>query len=256
MTQEQYYFGQGKVSSRQRNATGAAAKWRWWGDVSELSLAAESEAINHRESYSGTRGVVRNIVMPTGMTLTGTIRQLDPTSLAAEIYGTASTTEAGTVTAEVIPTVVVGDTIKLNHPGVSALIITDSTTGTAVTLAAENYRLDADFGSLEILTLPVGATQPFKAAYSYAGTRQVNFLTAPQPEIEFRYEGINLAEGNAPQILEIYKASTGLLKALALIQTGTEVAGREFTASVLLDSSKPAGGELGQYGRLIQIDRE
>ncbi|MEG1971311.1 MAG: hypothetical protein RR101_14460, partial [Burkholderiaceae bacterium] len=194
MTQEQYYFGQGKVYSRQRNATGAAAKWRWIGDVSALSLAAESEAITHRESYSGTRGVVRNIVMPTGMTVTGTIHQLDTDSLAAEIYGTASAVDAGTVTAEPIPTVEVGDTIKLDHPGVSDLVVKDSTVSTPVTFPAENYRFDAAFGSLEILTLPAGITQPFKAAYSYAGGKQVNFLTAPQPEIELRYEGVNLAE--------------------------------------------------------------
>lgn len=253
-TTEQYYFGQGRCFSRQLNATGDAAKWRWWGNVSELQLAAETEVITKRESYSGSRGTVRNIVMPTALNLTGTIDQFDAAQLAMEIYGTATTEASGQVTAEALPDdLVAGDILVLEHTGVSALVITDSDVGgSPATYAAENYELDADFGRLTILTPPNGLTTPLKAAYSYAGSDQVAFLNAKQPEIAFRYEGVNLAESNAPVVLEVYKLSVGVLAQLALIQNGTDLAGREFNCAALIDTSKSPQGKLGQFGRIIQ----
>lgn len=251
-TTEQYYFGQGRCFSKQLNGTGDAAKWRWWGNVSALQLAAETEAITKRESYSGSRGTVRNIVLPTALNLTGTIDQFDTKQLAMEIYGTATSEEAGTVTGEALPAdLVVGDIVLLDHTGVSSLVITDSA-GTPATFPAASYELAADFGQLEILAAPTGLTEPLKAAYSYAGADQVAFLNAAQPIIAFRYQGVNLAENSAPVVVEVYKLSVGVLAQLALIQDGTDLAGRDFTCSALLDSSKSPTGTLGQFGRLIQ----
>ncbi|UCM30546.1 hypothetical protein LE197_11895 [Pseudomonas sp. PS1(2021)] len=68
-----------------------------------------------------------------------------------------------------------------------------------------------------------------------------------------RYEGINLAEDGAPIIVEIYKLSPGLLQELSLITDGNDVAGMPVSFSALLDTSKPANGPLGQFGRIIQV---
>lgn len=68
-----------------------------------------------------------------------------------------------------------------------------------------------------------------------------------------RYEGINLAENGAPVIAELYKCAPSLLNELALITDGNDVAGMPVNFGVLLDSLKPAGGGLGQFGRLIQV---
>jgi hypothetical protein len=252
-TTETYYFGQGKVFSRAYGVAGA--KWRWWGDVSALTIASQVEKLTHLESYSGNRGIVRDIAISKAMTLNATLHQVDTSSLAEMLYGTATDITAGTVTNEDLGTVAVGDIIKLDYGGVSSLVITDSTEGTPATIAASHYALDARFGSVEFTSLPSGPapTMPLKAAYSQAGGKQVNFLTQAQPIIELRFEGINLAEGNAPVILELYKVGTDPLQELALITEGNALAGVAVACSVQIDSAKPAGGSLGQFGRFIQV---
>jgi len=245
---ETYYYGQGKVYSRK-----TGGKWRWWGDVSALTLRAEIEKAEHKESYSGQKAVVRSIKVGTTVSMQATLHQIDPDNLAEAVYGAASDIDAGTVTGEGLGTVAAGDIVRLAHGGVSDLVITDSA-GTPATIADTHYTLDERYGVITFVSLPSGPapTMPLLAAYSHAGGRQVNIMTQPTPVMEFRYDGVNLAEGNAPVTLELYKISTDPLSELALITDGTSLAGMQVTCPVLLDSSKPSTGPLGQFGRWIQ----
>lgn len=247
-----YYYGQGKVWSRRLNVAGG--KWRWWGDVSALTISMEMEKLQHKESYSGNKGIVRDFAVSKAMTLNATLHQLDTDSLAELIYGATSTVATGSVVSEPLGTVDAGDTLKLDYPGVSDLVVTDST-GSPVTIADTHYVLDGRFGSVEFKTLPSSPapTMPLKAAYTYKAHKAVNMFTQPQPIIQFRYEGINLAESNAPVIVEIYRMSTDPLQELALINNDTSLAGVPVSCAALLDSSKSATGALGQFGRIIQI---
>lgn len=187
------------------------------------------------------------------MTGTGTLHQVDTQALAELLYGAAAEIEPVAVTGEVLGTVQVGDFIKLENPGVSALVITDSN-GTPAQLEPEHYVLDANFGVIEILSLPTAAlTFPLTAAYQAAGGKQVNFFTQPQPNLELKYEGFNLAENQAPVVAHFYKVATQPLQGLALIQNGNELAGNQFTLDVLSDTTKPAAGPLGRMGRFIQV---
>ena len=97
-----------------------------------------------------------------------------------------------------------------------------------------------------------GACDAF-LSWSYAGGKQVNFLTQPQPLLEFRYEGLNLAENNAPVIIELYKLATDPLQELALITGGNALAGVQIACAVQIDGAKSATGPLGQFGRFIQV---
>lgn len=247
-----YYFGQGKVWSRRLNVVGG--KWRWWGDVSSLTIGLDLEKLQHKESYSGNKGIVRDFAVSKAMTVNATLHQLDTDSLAELIYGAVNTVAAGAVVTEDLGTVAAGDVLKLDYPGVSTLVVTDSA-GAPVTIAATHYVLDARFGSLEFVSLPSAPapTPPLKAAYSHSENKQVNMFTQPQPIIEFRYEGLNLAESNAPVIVEVYRMSTDPLKELALINNDTSLAGAPVTCAALLDTTKPASGPLGQFGRIIQL---
>ncbi|MFU4385815.1 hypothetical protein ACM725_30260, partial [Pseudomonas aeruginosa] len=139
--------------------------------------------------------------------------------------------------------------------GVSELVITDSASSPAP-LDPQYYALRADgaYGEVQLLGLPTPApTQPFKAAYEYAATKQVGMFTAPQPTVALRYKGINLAEGGAPVIVELYKVATDPLQELALISDGNTVAGMQISGGILLDTSKPDTGDLGRFGRIIQL---
>lgn len=255
MSNETYYYGQGRISIAVRDAiTGVPGAWRWIGDVSALTIKLATEKVEHKESYSGQRGLARSFPISKSATLDMTLHQIDPPNLALALYGTTSSQVAGTATAEVLGgTLVVGDQAYLAKPGVSALVLTDSTPTTPKTLVLNtDYTVDPNFGRITVLNL-TGLVQPFKAAYSFAATKSVGMFTAGQPNIALKYEGINLAEGNAPVLAEFFKVAPEPLQELALITSGNDVAGMQISAAVLIDSNRPATGVLGQYGAITQI---
>lgn len=250
---EQYYFGQGRVYSRRWGVAGAP--WRWWGDVSDLKFAASADTIKHQESYTGNKLAVRSIPIGKTMNISGTVQQIDTVTLTDLLGGTVTSVAAGAVTGEILGTIAAGDIIKLDYPGVSALVVTDSNASPA-TIDAANYDSSLlPWGTLEFLSLPdaPAPTPPLLAAYSYSGYDQVSFFTTQLPMLEFRYEGINLAEDNAPVICEFYKGSPDPLKELALISTGNSLAGTAFTLEALYDTTKPDDPVLGRFGRFMQV---
>ena len=255
-TIETYFYGQGRIFLRPAGSIGNGG-WRWVGDMSTLTFGGTDETASHKESYSGQKAKVRSFSIGGDRTLKGTIHQMDTTILAELLRGTVSDIAAGTVTAEAFPaTIAVGDVIKLDKPyNVSDLVITDSAT-TPMTLAPENYDFFAEHGSLELLSLPSAPalTQPFKAAYKHAGARQVAFFNSAPKLMQMRYEGVNLAEDNAPVIAEFYKISTAPLQELALITSGNDLAGMAYEAECLADSTRPANGPLGRFGRYVAIN--
>ena len=255
MANETYFYGQGPIDLAviTNNVTGP---WVWIGDVSELTGAFAEETVAHRESYTGKKSKAREFGIQQDMTWSATLHSLSPENLARFTQGTTTTTAAGSVTGGTMPSGLVGgDMVSLANPGGYSLGITDSA-GNPATLAPANYELDAGHGSLTLLSLPTtpAPTQPFKAAYQYAARTEVSFLSATsRPTVALRYRGINLAEGGAPVVLELYKLAPGLLQSLSLISSGTDVAGMQVSFSSLLDTRKPANGPLGQFGRLMQV---
>lgn len=254
MAQEQYFYGQGKVLLAPL-VNGVPGVFRWVGDVSSLRLSMEVEKVEHKESYSGQKALVRSFPIDKKTTLTAALHDLNVDNLALTLFGKALTTPEGTVTGETLPAdMKAGDTAILAHAGVSEVTITDSTSGSPATLAEEHYTV-SPHGGITLLSLPTSPapTQPFKVAYKHAESKAVSVFTAPQPLVALRYEGINLAENGAPVILDLYKLATDPLKELAFITDGNDVAGMEISAGVLLDPSKPTSGDLGQFGRIIQV---
>lgn len=255
MAVETYYYGQGRISIAIRDAlTGVPGAYRWVGDVSALTVKLATEKVEHKESHSGQRGLARSFPIGKTATIDMTLHQIDTDNLSLALYGTSTSTIGGTVTAEALPAdLVVGDEVRLANPGVSALVLTDSTPTTPKTLVLDtDYTVDPAFGRITILNI-TGLVQPFQAAYTYAARKAVGMFTTGQPNIALRYEGVNLAENNAPVLTEFYKVAPDPLQELALITTGNDVAGMAITAAVLLDSNKPAGGALGQFGSITQV---
>lgn len=253
-TQEKYMYGQGKVKLAEILVNGTRGPWEWIGDVSTLDGTFAETEVSHRESYSGLKAKVRSWMTETEMTWAATIHQLNVDGVARFTQALITEGAQGTVTSEEFPDdLVAGDVVTLEHPGPSNLVITDSA-GTPATLDPEHYEYDA-YGNVTLLSLPTPvATQPFSAAYSYAATRQAALLAGSRKQYALRYEGINLAENNQPIILELYKLSPGLLQTLSMITSGNQLASAPVNFTSLLDTSKPASGPLGRFGRLIEIE--
>lgn len=253
---ESYYFGQGKLWIAEILAGGLLGPWVWIGDVSELSGQGAETRVQHRESFSGVNAMVRDFGKELGMTWNATMHQLDADNVGRFTRSRMSAQIAGTVTGEVLPNPVAnGDLISLDHMNVTDLVITDSVTPTPATLVrGTHYDYDI-FGDVEILTLPTtpAPTQPLLAAYSHGATKQAAFLAGTDKNYALKYKGINLAENGAPILVELYKTSAGLLQQLSLITSGNQLASSPVTFTTLLDSSKPASGDLGQFGRFVEM---
>lgn len=256
MTQaaENFYYGKGRFSIAVRDpVTKVLGKYVWVGDVSALTIKPTVQMVQHKESYSGQTALTRNFPSEKAVQVDWTFAEFRPANLATALFGNNVSTASGTVTAESLgAALAVGDEVRLANPGVSSLVITDSAGTPATLVEGTDYTADLTFGRIDILN--VGAyVQPFKAAYSYQKRTDTGLFTSAQPDIALLYEGINLAENNAGVIAELYKVAPSVLQELMLITTGTDTAGLQMTAGVLLDSSKPASGALGQFGRITQV---
>jgi hypothetical protein len=249
---ERYYFGNGKVKIAEVIAN-VVGQYSWVCDVSSFNVGFSQEKVTHRESYSGQGSLVRDFNKFKDMTVSMVAHDFNAENIARFTDATVSEVIAGTVTAENLPNpIVIGTEYALANPGVSSLVITDSAT-TPLEVSASHYTLDAAFGNYVFNSLPASPTYPLKAAYSYPARSQLAFLNAPQKIHALRYEGFNLAEGGSPVIVDLYRISTGLMQELALITSGNSVASMQLNGSVLRDTSKPANGDLGNYGRIVQV---
>lgn len=119
--------------------------------------------------------------------------------LALGLYGTSVSNAAGSVTGEPVrDDLVVGDVFHTRRPGISSVAITDST-GVPVTLTpGTHYEVDsAPHGRVKILSL-TGLTQPFEIDYSHVAQSQITAFTAASTRRGLIFDGVNVAEGNAP----------------------------------------------------------
>lgn len=254
MSIDTFYYGQGRVSLAELDAsTGLPGAFRYIGDVSALTAKMTTEQVKHIESNTGFRSLAASFDSSKSLSLDMTLHSIDPDNLALAIRGAVQSTAGGTVTGESLgAALVAGDEVYLANPGVSDLVITDSA-GTPATLVLDtDYTVDLNFGRVTILD--VGSyTQPFLAAYTYAARKAVGFFTTAQKNYALRYEGVNLAENNAPTRVDYYKLAPGVLQELQHITTGTDVAGMAITGDVLQDQTKSANGPLGQFGAITQV---
>lgn len=247
----QYFLGQGKVFIASRDSAGKPQAQRWLGDVSAAKFGLKSTTADHKESYSGQRSLAKKIVTGKDATIDLTLMEISQDNLALALYGKPTSIATGSITGEQLPPdLIVGDRVSLKYLKVSTVVITDSTPVTPLTVGALKYDLDAEFGAITFKDVSA-LVQPFKVAYTHAALDNVSVFTAPQPEVFLRYEGINLAEGNAPIVLELYKVNTEPLKDLSLITD--KIADMNITAAVLIDSTKPVDDEFGQFGRILQV---
>lgn len=247
-----YFSGQGKLFVAALVA-GVPGSFRWVGNVPNFAPAFATEKFEHKESYSGQRLNDKVITTGNNTTISASLEDWSKENLALAVRGAAATTPATPVTGEVAPAALVaGDIWALKGQKVSAVTITDSTSGTPLTVDAADYTLDAAFGTV-VMKDVAGYVQPFKAAYTPSAVAVIPFFTQPITEVAVRFEGVNTADGNKKVLVDIYKVALDPTKELGLI---TEQLG-QFTleGNALLDSTKTADDPVfGQFGRMLYLD--
>ncbi|MEM5445775.1 hypothetical protein, partial [Serratia marcescens] len=177
-------------------------------------------------------------------TVTSTWHELSAENLALVLYGNRVVIPGGSVTAELLPTgIKAGERFALAHQRISDAVIGELVEGT-------DYELDYTYGAVTFLKDQTAAPS---INYKYAGGVNTTLFTSHPENYALRFEGINLAEGGAAKILELYKLSFDPVSTLALIQGDTSLAGLETTANVLFDNVQPNDPTIGKFGRVIDV---
>lgn len=248
MKQETYYYGQGKLYIAIRNAMGRPGAQRWVGDVNTLNITLNTEKIEHKESYSGERAVVRRIPIGNSGEISAKWFDLSPENLALLLQGKVVEAASGTVTGEKLPDgIKAGERYSLANPSVSEVVLTVADTPLVLDT---DYFVDENFGAIEFLTDQV--TGP-EVAYQFDGSISTSLFTQQPEEVTLRYEGINLAENGAPVIVELYKVKFDPVSGLDLINNDNNLAGLETKAGMLIDTTRRADDKLGRFGRLTYV---
>lgn len=216
------------------------------GNVLELSLEHKEDVQKQDDMTALGGGVHAETRRVTEVTVKMKLADLNVVNLARATLGTVTGVESGT-TVDEPHTATLGGLVRLKHIQPTAVTVkkgADALTATAVT-AAGNYEVRPE-GILLLAGAP-GVTDAdlLWVSYSYASYAAIEALTTKAVELELTFGGLNEADGGKPTVVEIYRASQGVTKSLALINKG--FGALEVEGSVLIDPSKTGVGVSRYY---------
>lgn len=175
------------------------------------------------------------------------LADLNVVNLARGLLGTAQGIEAGTV-ADEAHTATLGGLVRLLHIQPTAVVVkkgADAVSATVVS-AAGNFEVRPE--GLFLLTGATGiaAADKLWVSYSYGAYAAIEALTTAAVELELTFGGLNEADGGKPMVVEIWRASQGITKSLALINK--EFGTLDVEGTVLMDATKTGVG-ISRYYR-------
>lgn len=248
---EIYFSGQGivYVSSSYTSGTNALG-FRDLGNVPSLKLELQTDVVQHKESRTGQR--LTDLRLTRGVTakITMTLESFNLANLAMLLYGTTTTDNAATVTAEVAPTgLVSGDMFSLAHPLVNAVTSVVDSAGSPATLSlGTDYTVTAG-GLITVTSTITTFTQPLKTTYTYFTQSISPMFKQPPVERYLRFSGLNTTNANNPSVVELYRVIFDPVGNLDLIND--DVDKFDLEGSVLYDSTRDLTAALGGFGRII-----
>lgn len=244
-----YYSGQGKVLTAARDVNGNPGAFRWIGNAPGFSLTPEIETSEHKESYSGKRSVdkIRETGKKMGVEIV--FESFEAQNLALAIGGELQTIDADTGLTKEITTAAAGDIVSLGHMSVAGVVIVDSTPVEPVTLVAgTHYKLNAGHGSIEFLDV-AGLTAPYDVTFNHSAYQSIKALESTGSELYIRIEALNTEESDEASVVEFYRVRLTPNNAISLI---TDDLGQiTLTGQALIDTTKAADSEFGQFGRVM-----
>lgn len=239
-----YFSGQGVLLLADRDVNGAALGFEAVGNVSDLTLAIETEEFEHKESQTGARAVDLTIVQEINATISMTLESLDRDNLALALFGSnTGDITAGSVIDEAL-TAKLEKWIPLANVGVSMIVLTDMAgTTTFLEGAGENYVEDLDAGAIFLFNAADQATatnaiaedDPLLVDYDFVVQEQVDAVLNSAGATKWaRFHGLNTVDNPAtPVVIDIFKAQIQPLSELALIND--EIAQMEVELKILQD---------------------
>lgn len=205
MDYRNYTLGRGKVSARLflPNTTTPVGGFRYFGNTPEFNLSIEAEMLDHFSSDEGIREKDDSIPLQVNRTGSLVTDNINVQNLALFFFGSSSNliTLAASDVAETIENVQLGTAYRLgesdNNPtGYMGLDGSDFAilNGAVPLVAGVDYRLNADFGTVEFLETATAIDEGDDAAVTFtvkASTRE-RVISGSQPiEVSLLYEAKN-----------------------------------------------------------------
>lgn len=238
------YLGSGKVWLRDQSLPNGPSYHI--GNVSELKLTHDETVIeqkDHTSSGGGTHAEVRRI---NSVTAAITMHDLNADNLALATKGTNTTVAAGTITDEA-GTAHKGALIRLAKPSPTTVVVTSSDGNTTYTEGT-----DYDIAGAGIVIATTGALAdeidalgtpsdgvPVLIDYAYGAYNELEALTQGNANWALTFDGVNEADGDSPQIVDLHKVNLGAASELSLI--GDALGTISVEGKCLKDSSQGAG---------------
>ncbi|GKS97032.1 hypothetical protein [Acidovorax sp. SUPP2825] len=226
---------------------GSAAAPMPVGNVLELGLE-HTEDVQRQDDMTqlggGTHAEVRRV---TEVKVNMKIADLNVVNLARASLGTVAAIEAGEVEDEPFVATGLGILLPLLHIDPTAVVVKKGATAGAATpvAMAGNYLVKSE--GIVLLDGAPGITVADKlwVSYSYGAYAAIEALTTKTPELQLLFGGLNEADSGKPVVVDIWRASQGITKTLALINKGFGALDVEGT--VLQDPTKTGAGVSKYY---------
>lgn len=168
-----------------------------------------------------------------------TLQSRHAENLKKFLYANSVQRAAGTDIAFVLPAGEIGDIVDLG-----ANAITATTFGALV--AGVDYKVLANTGSIEYLTDIATATP---GTFSHGAYVEYGIFSADSIELEVLFT----AE-KSKQTYKLYRVRLSPAATYQLVEDSAAYGSAQLTGTLLIDSTQPADGTLGQYGRLRSVD--
>lgn len=221
------------------------------GNVLELSLDHEEDVQTQEDMTQLGGGVHAEVRRVKAIKTTMKIADFNVVNFSRAVLGTARAVPGGTEADDPL-VVTLGGIHRLKHLAPTALTLkkgSDAATATPFTTTSDfEVRPEGVFVFPEAAELEDG--DKLWASYTYGEYAEIEALTAKAAELELVFGGLNEADSGNPVLVEIWRASQGITKALALLAKG--FGALDVEGSVLQDPSR-TGQNISKYYKTTMV---
>ncbi|BEU96570.1 hypothetical protein ACDW_22750 [Acidovorax sp. DW039] len=217
------------------------------GNVLELSVE-HSEDVQTQEDMTtlggGTHAEVRRVKE---VKMKAKLADLNVVNLARSVLGTVEAIGAGAATDEPF-VATLGGLLPLTHISPTAVAVKKGATAGAATPVpmAGNYEVRPEGVFVLADAKDITESDKLWISYSYGAYAAIEALTTKAVELQLIFGGLNEADNGKPVVVDIFRASQGVTKALTLVGKGFNSLDVEGT--VLMDPTKTGAG-ISKYYR-------
>ena len=251
----EYYYGHGQAWLGERTAGGLVDNFDVsLPEIDSMTITLTKESIEHvskRDSIAFKDLKVTRMVSGTGSMVCA---QHNADILETYLYGTASAITGGAISAVAFEntTIAAGESVPFPGDRVNLSTFTsivDSAGSPATLVNGTDYLVDEKAGVVKFVNVG-GFTQPFKLNGTEAAGTGIGVFMQRTLLKWLRFKGINLADSDAVEVVDLYKVDIEPANSWTLLNDGTEVNRYEINFELLKDTTKSSSATFGQYGRI------